>query len=51
MKLFGRVLIVLLISLFSIGTGPINAHADDISVIEPTDQNRLVVFEAFMRPA
>ena len=50
MKNLQRILIVLLISLLSVVTGQINVRADDVSYIELLEQNRLVVFEAFMRP-
>jgi hypothetical protein len=46
-----RILILLLIILFSVGINPINAQADSFSDNKPQDQNRLVVFEAFMNPA
>jgi len=45
-----RVLTISVLCLFLVGASQINAQADSNRAVEPSEQPRLVVFEAFMRP-
>ncbi len=45
-----KFIILIAIIILSIGTGQIEASANEISDSGALEENRLVVFEAFMRP-
>jgi uncharacterized membrane protein YciS (DUF1049 family) len=46
-----KVLLILVIFLLSVGIGPVNAQAENLSIGNYIDQTRLVVFEGFYNPA